>query len=325
MQKFTIGDFLSEKGYIYHLSLLTQEGRGLGRMIINPELNRPGLVFTGFTQQFASDRVQILGQTEISYLRSLGGEEQKRAIDIFLSYDLPCVIITRGNEPPLYLIECANQQSIPILRTSLKTSRFMNFLTAYLNNLFAPHTTLHGTLVDVYGAGLLFQGRSGIGKSECALDLLERGHRLIADDLVYVTRTGNEVLMGRAGENLRHHMEIRGIGIIDIFSIFGIRAVRLQKRIEVIVHLEEWRTDVSYERTGLEEKLVTVLDVQLPEVTIPLVPGKNITVIAEVIAMNHLLKVYGRHSAREFNEKLMSLTRKVELDEQYLDMEQDFE
>lgn len=325
MQKFTVGDLLDEKGHIYHLSLLTQPGRGLGRIIMNPELNRPGLVFTGFTHQFASDRIQILGQTEIAYLRSLSGEDQKRALDIFLGFDLPCVIITRGNEAPLYLVECANAQSIPVLRTSLKTSRFTNFLTAYLNNQFAPHTTLHGTLVDVYGAGLLFQGKSGIGKSECALDLIERGHRLVADDLVYVTRTGNEVLMGRAGEQLRHHMEIRGIGIIDVFSIFGIRAVRLQKRIEVIVHLEQWRTDVSYDRTGLEERLVTVLDVQLPEVTIPLVPGKNITVLAEVIAMNHLLRLYGRHPAREFNEKLIALTRKVEIDEQYLDMEQDFE
>ncbi len=147
----------------------------------------------------------------------------------------------------------------------------------------------------------------------------------MADDLVHVIRTGNEVLMGRAGDQLRHHMEIRGIGIIDVFSVFGIRSVRLQKRIEVIVHLEEWRTDVTYDRTGLEEKLITVLDVQLPEVTIPLVPGKNITVLAEVIAMNHLLKLYGIHPARAFNERLISMTRSPQIGVEYLDMEEDFE
>ncbi|MFQ6103135.1 MAG: HPr(Ser) kinase/phosphatase [Candidatus Glassbacteria bacterium] len=325
MKRFTVRDLLKEKGHIYHLGLLTEDEKGLERTIYNSELNRPGLIFAGFTHKFAYDRIQILGQTEIAYLRSLTTEVQKKAIEQFLSFDLPCIIITRGNEPPLYLIKRANERGIPVLRTSIKTARLSHFLSAYLNNQFAPHTTLHGTLVDVYGAGLLFQGKSGIGKSECALDLVERGHRLVADDLVYVTRSGNEVLIGRGSEHLRHHMEIRGIGIIDVFSVFGVRAVRLQKRIEVIVQLEEWRNDIAYERTGLEEKLVTILDVQLPEVTIPLVPGKNITVISEVIAMNHLLKLYGHHPARAFNEKLISMTGKVELADQYLDLEQDFE
>lgn len=325
MQKITVSDILKVKGHIYHLTLLTESGMGLERVIYSPELNRPGLVFVGFTAKFAYDRIQVLGQTEIAYLRSLNDEDQKKAIDFLVSYDMPCIIITRGQEPPINLIRAANEKQIPVLRTSIKTARFCNFLTAYLNNQFAPHTTLHGTLVDVYGSGLLFQGRSGIGKSECALDLIERGHRLVADDLVHVIRTGNEVLMGRASEHLRHHMEIRGIGIIDVFSVFGIRSVRLQKRIEVIVHLEEWQTDVAYDRTGLEEKLVTVLDVQLPEVTIPLVPGKNITVLAEVIAMNHLLKLYGIHPARAFNERLISMTHKPQLGIQYLDMEEDFE
>ena len=325
MKHFTVRDLLKQKGRIYHLSLLTEDEKGLDRIIYSPDLNRPGLIFAGFIHKFGYDRIQVLGQTEIAYLRSLTADAQKEAIDRFLDYDLPCIVLTRGNEPPYYLISRANEKAIPVIRTSIKTARFSNFITAYLNNQFAPHTTLHGTLVDVYGAGLLFQGRSGIGKSECALDLIERGHRLVADDLVHVTRTGNEVLMGRSGEHLRHHMEIRGIGIIDIFSIFGVRAVRLQKRIEVIVHLEHWREDVAYDRTGLEEKLVTVLDVQLPEVTIPLLPGKNITVLTEVIGMNHLLKLYGHHPARAFNEKLISLTSGGNLAQQYLDMEEDFE
>ncbi len=325
MKRFTVRDLIKEKGYIYHLNLLTEDEKGLERVIYTPDLNRPGLIFAGFTHKFGYDRVQLLGQTEIAYLRVLTTEDQKKAIDLFLGFDIPCVIITRGNEPPFYLIQKANETGIPVLRTSMKTARFANILAVYLNNQFAPQTTLHGTLVDVYGAGLLLQGKSGIGKSECALDLVERGHRIVADDLVYVTRTGNEVLRGRGGEHFMHHMEIRGVGIIDVFTVFGIRSVRLQKRIEVIVHLVDWQMDVAYDRTGLEEKLVTILDVQLPEVTIPLNPGKNVTVVAEVIAMNHLLKLYGHHPARAFNDKLISLTKKSDRSEPYLDMEEDFE
>lgn len=322
--KFTVKDLLEEKGGIYHVTLLT-DAAGLERPITTNELCRPGLALAGFTERFAWDRLQILGETEVTYLSQLSPGELERSLATFLTFDLPCIFVTKGLEIPALLLGRANERGIPILRTAMKTARFTHFLSAYLDNKFAPQTTLHGTLVDVYGVGLLYQGRSGIGKSECAMDLVERGHRLVADDLVNVTRMGNEVLMGRGSEFLRHHMEIRGVGIIDVMSIFGVRAVRLQKRIEVVVYLEEWRTDVEYDRTGLEERLTTILDVQLPVVTVPLVPGKNITVISEVVAMNHLMKLYGRHPARKFNERLIAMTRRREESEEYLDLEEDYE
>jgi HPr kinase/phosphorylase len=195
---------------------------------------------------------------------------------------------------------------VPVLRTSLKTAEFYSRLKPFMEDAFAPGTSLHASLADVYGVGLLFQGRSGIGKSECVLDLVERGHRLVADDVVLVKRLGQDVLIGRGHEHAHHHMEIRGIGLIDIAALFGIRAVRQQKRIEVVVQLEDWDSSTPYDRTGLDQEHAEILDVQLPKVRVPLNPGKNITVIAEVLAMRHLLKYGGTDSAREFNERLIA-------------------
>jgi HPr kinase/phosphorylase len=207
-----------------------------------------------------------------------------------------------------------------VIRTSLKTGDFYRRIQPYLEGMFAPTTTLHGSMADVYGVGLLVVGRSGIGKSECVLDLVERGHRLVADDLVYVSRRGNDVLIARGHELQRHHMEIRGIGIVDIPALFGIRSIRQQKRIEVVVRLVDWNERDAYDRTGLESEQIEILDVELPQVTIPLNPGKNITVIAEVIAMNHLLKYSGVHMAERFNASLQAAMRPVR---DYL--EQDYE
>lgn len=324
MVKLTVRDLFEEKGLIYGLKLLTDEA-GLEKPISTEEIHRPGLALAGFTDRFSSDRVQILGETEITYLKGLPPDRQQQSIKKFLSFDLPCIVVTKGLEPPPVLVQEANRRSVPIIQTSQGTTRFHHFLNAYLENRFAPQTSLHGTLADVYGVGLLFQGRSGIGKSECVLDLVERGHRLVADDMVKVLRKGNEVLIGTGHENLRHHMEIRGLGIIDIPSIFGIRAVRLRKRIEVVVQLEEWRDDTDYDRTGLDENVTTILDVQLPIVTIPLVPGKNITVLSEVAAMNHLMKLYGHHPARRFNKRLIKMTRRKKEVAEYLDLEEDNE
>jgi len=211
------------------------------------------------------------------------------------------------------------RRGIPILRTSLKTGDFYRRIQPYLEGVFAPTTTMHGSMADVYGVGLLIVGRSGIGKSECVLDLVERGHRLVADDLVYVSRRGNDVLIARGHELQRHHMEIRGIGIIDIPALFGIRSIRQQKRIEVVVRLVDWNDRDVYDRTGLSSTEVQILDVSLPEVTIPLNPGKNITVIAEVVAMNHLLKYSGVHSADRFDRSLQAAMRPVRdyLEEDY--------
>jgi HPr kinase/phosphorylase len=205
---------------------------------------------------------------------------------------------------PPYFVEAATRHRVPVLRSGRSTKVLYQRLKPFLELAMAPSTTLHGSLADVYGVGLLFVGESGIGKSECVLDLVERGHRLVADDLVLATRQGNDVLIGRGHELQGHHMEIRGVGIIDISALFGVRAIRQQKRIEVIVALEVWDHERVYSRTGLDEEYQEVLGVPVPRVTVPLNPGKNITVISEVVAMNYLLKYSGVYSARAFDQKL---------------------
>jgi HPr kinase/phosphorylase len=206
------------------------------------------------------------------------------------------------------MTELAEKHEVPLFRSKLKTGDFYRRLQPFLEDNFAPRTTMHGSMADVYGVGLLFVGRSGIGKSECVLDLIERGHRLVADDAVSIVRRGN-TLIGRGHELQRHHMEIRGIGIIDIRALFGIRAIRQQKRIEVIVQLVDWDAEATYDRTGLDTQEVDILELKIPKVVVPLVAGKNITVMSEVVAMNHLLKYAGVHSARLFNEQLQAAMR----------------
>ena len=206
---------------------------------------------------------------------------------------------------PAELLELARGRSVPVFRSKLKTAEFYRRIKPIVEEAFAPRTTLHGSLADVYGVGLLFIGRSGIGKSECVLDLVERGHRLVADDVVQVTRRGNDVLIGRGHELAAHHMEIRGIGLIDIPALFGVRAVRQQKRIEVVVQLEDWENAKDADRTGLTREETSILDVAVPRVVVPLNPGKNITVISEVVAMMHLLRYSGVDVAAAFNARLI--------------------
>jgi HPr kinase/phosphorylase len=264
------------------------------------------------------DRIHILGETEISYLGSLEPAERRRSLELFFKFDLPCVVITKSQDPPASSSSSAGARRVAVIRTSLKTAEFYRRLKPYLDDVFAPATTLHGSLADVYGVGLLFMGRSGIGKSECVLDLVERGHRLVADDLVQVTRRGVDILIGGGHEMARHHMEIRGIGLIDIKQLFGIRAVRQQKRIEVVVQLEQWDQTDHVDRTGLDGAVTTILDVDIPRVTIPLNPGKNITVVAEVVAMNHLLRYSGVSTAEAFNQRLIGRMRLAADVRQYL-------
>lgn len=284
--------------------------------ITEGDLHRPGLALTGFVQVFTHQRVQILGNTEMGYLGTLPDKARHAAIDKLLSFDIPCLIVSENNKIPAEMVETANARRITIFRSPLNTSKLMHLLSGYLDRLFAPTITVHGSLVDVYGIGVLFTGRSGIGKSEIALDLVERGHRLVADDVVIISRQAAGVLIGRGTEMLRQHMEIRGLGIIDVRSIFGIRSIRAQKRVEVEVHLEEWRNDQDYERTGLEEQTTRILDVEIPVVQLPIFPGKNITVIAEVVALNRLLKLAGHDSARVLNERLIDHMR-VRADEHF--------
>ena len=302
----TVDELLRTKKDSLALELLT-DGRGLVREIKNPDISSPGLVLTGYSERFPSERVQVLGETEVSFLESLDDDRRRSAIEAFLSFDIPVIFITKGQDPPEPLVEVANQVGTPVILSGLKTSEFYTRIKPFLEERFAPTTTMHGSLADVYGVGLLFVGSSGVGKSEAVLDLVERGHRLVADDLVIISRRGHEVLIGRGHELQRHHMEIRGVGIIDVHRLFGIRAIRLQKRIEVVVQLEVWDGNATYDRTGLDPQFIDILGVPVPKVTIPLVPGKNITVVCEVVAMNHLLKYSGVDTAALFNRRLQAL------------------
>lgn len=318
MPNLTVETLFEDKREILDLEVLT--GGSLDRPVEAPTLSSPGLILSGFVDRLPRGRLQILGETEVAFLRSRDDPGLEDVLQRLFSIDAPALVITKGLDVPSRLLDAAVEHGVPILRTSLKTGEFYRRIQPYLEGMFAPTTTLHGSLADVYGVGLLIVGRSGIGKSECVLDLVERGHRLVADDLVYVSRRGNDVLIARGHELQRHHMEIRGIGIVDIPALFGIRSIRQQKRIEVVVRLVDWNEKDAYERTGLESEMIEILDVQLPQVTIPLNPGKNITVIAEVIAMNHLLKYSGVHSADRFNASLQAAMRPVR---DYL--EQDYE
>ena len=292
---------------------------GLEREITGPEASSPGLVLAGYLNRFPYQRIQVLGETEITYLQSLSEELRISHLEQFFGFPLPCAFITKQLEPPEPLLRLAEEAGVAILRSRLKTAEFYRLIKPYLADQFAPTTTLHGSLADVYGVGLFFTGKSGIGKSECVLDLVERGHRLVADDLVFVSRRGNDVLIGKGHELQRHFMEIRGVGLLDVPAIFGIHAVRQKKRLEVVVVLEEWDADATVDRTGLDVQTQDILGVEVPKITVHLNPGKNITVIAEVIAMNHLLRYYrGYDSATAFNERLIGQMRRTSDVQRYL-------
>lgn len=309
MESITVAEFYKQQRRDLKLEQLTA-GLDSPMEITVSDINRPALLFTGFTDYFLSERIQIVGQTEIAYLSTLDERTEAEAVERLYNFTFPCLIVTKGLEIPSKMLELSEARGIPVLRTTISTTPFIHRLTAYLDRTFAPQTTIHGSLVDVYGVGLLFTGRSAIGKSECALDLVERGHRLVADDVVTVVRRHGDILIGSGNPVLRHHMEIRGLGIIDVQSIFGIRSIRFQKRVEVEVNLQEWRDDGDYERTGLDQKTTTILGVKIPMVGIPLFPGKNITVIAEVVALNYLVKVYSHDPAKRFNKSLLDLMRR---------------
>lgn len=273
--------------------------------VVEGDLHRPGLALTGYVKVFTHHRVQIIGNTETGYLADLDTKSRQNTLETVLGFDIPCIIVTDNNKVLPEMFEIAKKNKITIFRTDLSTTQLMHLLTDYMDFRFAPTITVHGSLVDVFGMGVLFTGRSGIGKSEIALDLIERGHRLVADDVVNISKHSGDNLIGRGSELLQHHMEIRGLGIIDVRNIFGVNSVRVQKRIEVEVHLTEWDDNEEYERIGLDEDVTEYLSVKIPVVQLPIFPGKNITVIAEVIALNQMLKVYGHNTAQIFSDRLL--------------------
>jgi HPr kinase/phosphorylase len=291
------------------LTLTQVEGTdGLDRPIRSPNISSPGLVLAGYTDRFPSNRIQVLGETEMTYLVSLSAQERRNILKIFFAFPIPGAVITKGQKPSPEMVEEAQAAGVALIVTTLKTNDFYSKCKPWLEEEFAPTTNLHGSLADIFGVGVLFVGRSGIGKSECVLDLVVRGHRLVADDLVMVKRRGADLLIGRGHELQRHYMEIRGVGLVDIPAIFGVRAVRQQKRIEVVVQLEDF-SEEPIDRTGLDTETTSILDVEIPRIRVPLNPGKNITVIVEVIALNHLLKYSGMDPATRFNERLKKQMR----------------
>lgn len=283
---------------------------GFTKVITDQNIHRPGLALAGFVDLFTYNRIQIFGNTEMRYLEKLTADERLKTFDIIFKFDIPCLIVTDDNVPPDELLEKAKQYGIPVFGSDYSTTKLSFFVGDFLDDQFAPRVSLHGSFVDVYGVGVLIVGKSGIGKSEVALDLVERGHRLVADDVVILTKKGEGVLIGSGTKLVKHFMEVRGIGIVDVKSMFGVRSIRFQKRLEVIIELEIWDSNSTYTRTGLDSKTVDICGIEIPYIKLPILPGKNITVITEVIALNYLLKHFGYDTAKEFENKLKESIRK---------------
>lgn len=268
------------------------------------EINRPGLELTGYLEFFDNKRIQVLGNTEFSYLGRYGPEAQKMVIDSIFSFGPPAVIICRDIEPSNAILESAKLHKVSIFSTPQSTSDLTASLVQYLNKELAPRITRHGVLVEVYGEGCLLTGDSGVGKSETAIELIKRGHRLVADDAVEIRRTAQTTLYGQSPENIRHFIELRGIGIINARKLFGMGAIKLQEKIDMVINLEQWDSAKVYDRMGLDNEYMKILGVEVPTLTIPVKPGRNLAVIIEVAAMNNRQKKMGYNAARELLKNL---------------------
>ena len=306
MPRLSISELLSETEAGLDLELLAGE-RGLSRFVQVPRIQKPGLALAGYTKNLHPDRIQVLGATELSYLSELTQRDSEKAeenIAQLCVLDICCFIITKGLVPPENLVREVESHNIPLLRSHHQSSTFISLLTQYLEERLLPQTNVHGVLVDVLGIGVLLLGKSGIGKSECALDLVIRGHRLVSDDVVKVRLKLPAVLFGEGNDLLHYHMEVRGLGIINIKHLFGVAAIRERKKIDLVIELVEWQDGHEYDRLGLEQSTYELLGVKLPLQILPLRQGRNITTLVEVAARNQLLKEMGYHSAVEFEERL---------------------
>jgi len=277
---------------------------GIGRYITTSDISRPGLEMAGYFTHYPANRVQLLGKTELSFFELLPEADRRDRMMQLCSQNTPAIIISRGLEVPPELIAASNENHVPVLKTKLTTTRFSSRLTNFLESKLAPTTAIHGVLVDVYGIGVLLIGKSGVGKSETALELVKKGHRLVADDCVEIRQESENLLIGSPPPLLEHLLEIRGIGIIDIMTLFGASAVRSYKRITLVVELENWDSEKSYDRLGLDEEKMRIIDTNLTKLTIPVQPGRNVSVIIEVAAMNYRLKKMGVNAAEEFSRRL---------------------
>jgi len=294
---------LKDKEHQLKLELMSGE-EGLGKKIVIPRIQKPGLALTGDPVHLHTGRIQIFGKPEISYLDSLPGKKRNEIITKMCKPELSCIVLTCGIKPPPTMIKACEKNDIPLFSTNLLTFTFINRINRFLEDHLTASTCVHGVLVDVFGIGILIIGRSGIGKSELALDLILRGHRLIADDIINIKKKPPATIYGTSSEIIKYHMEIRGLGIINIKDLFGIAAIRDKKLIELVIELEEWDPVAGYDRLGVDEHHYTLLGVHIPFIKIPVRPGRNIAAIVEIASRNQLLKLGGYHSAREFQEQL---------------------
>ena len=301
----TVRQLIKYAGYELQLEV-TAGHEGLDRALKTAESNRPGLALCGHYDHFGYERIQILGHGEISYIDSLPLIEQAAILQKFLSYDLPCVIVTNNLPIPAELVTIGNHVNIPILATRLSSAVLTTRLLLFLEDEFGPSEYVHGNLVDVFGVGVLILGESGIGKSECALELLQRGHRLIADDTVLLKRVSGHRVFGMRPQPLKHYMEVRGLGIVDVIGLFGVTAVGDRTQVELVVTLELWDETKAYDRTGLDEEFYSFHNEKIPYVVIPVAPGRNISNLIEAAAMNLWGQKLGFHAANELNETLIA-------------------
>jgi len=280
--------------------------KGLDRPISIPDLNRPGLALSGFFESFAHNRLQVFGRGEVAYLRKLDEDKTGNTIQQMFSHPIPCCIFTHGLFPGAIFSEIAEKAECPLLQTDLTTTEFSARTMRILTEIFAPRQSIHGVLVEVYGLGILILGDSGVGKSETALELITHGHRLVADDVVDIHCSNGNVLMGTgANKIIAHHMEIRGMGIINVTHLFGVSAIRDRKEIQLVVKLEMWDSKKNYDRIGIEEQYTEILGVKVPVLEVPVKPGRNIPIIIETAAMNERLKTMGYNAAKEFNQNIL--------------------
>ncbi|MDO8426560.1 MAG: HPr(Ser) kinase/phosphatase [Deltaproteobacteria bacterium] len=289
----------------FSLELMAGE-KGLGKEITTSRIQKPGLLLTGLLEELHSDRLQIFGAAEIGYLKSLTDEKLNESLGMLERSGVPAIIITRGIEPPEFLFSLCRGKAIPLLKTRYTSSILIEGITKYLEERLAPSITLHGVLVDVLGIGIMMIGKSGIGKSECALDLVSRGYRLVSDDIIIVKRLPPSLLFGTSSDLIRYHMEIRGLGIVNIKDLYGITAIREKKQMDIVVELVKWEPEGEYERLGFEENTYDILGVPLPYLRVPVTPGRSVATIVEVAARNQILKIMGHHSARNLEAHLDS-------------------
>ncbi len=303
MNKISVAELLSKDASYLKLELISGKDFLEAKYVDSFRIQKPGLGLAGYTDHIHSGRVQILGNTEISYLKTLKGDTKYKSIKNLCKKDIACFIVTKNLEIPDELLACVSEFGIPLFRTELVSSDAISKISEFLEYKLAPETVIHGVLLDVYGVGVLIIGRSGIGKSECALELIKRGHRLVADDAVHILKK-QDFLIGASNELLHYHIELRGLGILNVKDMYGVNAIRVKKKVELVVNFVDWNSEDNYDRTGLNSNFFDILGINLPIIVLPVSPGRNMAVIVESAAKNQLLKYMGYDAAGDFERKL---------------------